>query len=258
MRTIIVLLLSLTIQARSQDAGTQAQIRQEQISRAKTLELPTPYVPPPGDPLIHETAGYAKVVCSAVFITGFSAEFAAENLGYVISPYADRKKVGKPVVDRKKKTVSIDLPDGTKRTAKYMGSQGCVSLPPGRHSAYFKPERVTPPIPIAGWIFPRRRNAWPTNDFGDSICSDQRGGDHDDASEEAAWGTRSERYRANPRLVGYRLLIWASERIRAYAETVPKSCSRSLMLRCRLTGGDGGRFFSPCLCLTHGDFPTVM
>lgn len=147
MRTTVLLLLSLTIQAYSQNVDSEAQIRQEQVARAKSLELATPYVPPPGDPLVHETAGYAKVVCSAVFISGFTAEFAAENLGYVISPYADRKKVGKPIVDRKKKTISIALPDGTKRIARYTGSQGCVSLPPGRNSTYFKPERVKSRLP---------------------------------------------------------------------------------------------------------------
>jgi hypothetical protein len=53
------------------------------IARAKSLELDTPYVPPPGDPLEHHTAGFAKVMCSAVFITGLDPEFAAENLGYI-------------------------------------------------------------------------------------------------------------------------------------------------------------------------------
>jgi hypothetical protein len=49
------------------------------VSRAKSFEPDTPYVPPPGDPLSHYTAGYAKIMCSAVFITGLDPEFAAEN-----------------------------------------------------------------------------------------------------------------------------------------------------------------------------------
>lgn len=32
------------------------------IARAKPLELNTPYVPPPGDPLEHNTSGYAKTI----------------------------------------------------------------------------------------------------------------------------------------------------------------------------------------------------
>ena len=43
--------------------------RQALIARAKSLELNTPYVPPPGDPLEHYASGYAKIMCSAVFVT---------------------------------------------------------------------------------------------------------------------------------------------------------------------------------------------
>src|SRR5439155_400961 len=88
------------------------------IARAKSLELDTPYVPPPGDPLEHHTAGFAKVMCSAVFITGLDPEFAAENLGYFTSPYAERAKVGKPVIDRANQAVHITLRYGVTRTAK--------------------------------------------------------------------------------------------------------------------------------------------
>ena len=70
------------------------------IARAKSLELNTPYVPPPGDPLLHHTSGFAKIMCSAVFITGLDPEFAAENVGYFTGPYAERAKFGKPVIDR--------------------------------------------------------------------------------------------------------------------------------------------------------------
>jgi hypothetical protein len=51
------------------------------IVRAKSLELDTPYVPAPGDPLVHHAAGFAKVMCSAAFITGLDPDFAAENVG---------------------------------------------------------------------------------------------------------------------------------------------------------------------------------
>ena len=48
----------------------------ELLARAKSLELDTPYVPPPGDPLAHHAAGYAKVMCTAVFMTGLAPDFA--------------------------------------------------------------------------------------------------------------------------------------------------------------------------------------
>lgn len=133
MRAILPFFVAATL-VRGQAPGLSTQ---EITARAKALELPTAYVPPPGDPLVHETGAYAKVVCSAVFISGFSAEFAAENLGYVVAPYAMRQKVGKPVVDRKARTVTV----GT-RMAKYTGDQGCVTVPLGARDVRFKPLRV--------------------------------------------------------------------------------------------------------------------
>src|SRR4029077_17465546 len=88
----------------------------ELIAHAKSLELDTPYVPPPGDPLVHHTAGYAKVMCTAVFITGLAPDFAAENVGYFTAPYAVRAKLGKPVIDRTNKAVHVTLPNGITRT----------------------------------------------------------------------------------------------------------------------------------------------
>jgi len=112
------------------------------IARAKSLELDTPYVAPPGNGLEHHTAGFAKIMCSAVFITGLAPDFAAENVGYFISPYAERQRVGKPVVDRANKAVHITLPNGVTRTAKYMGDQGCVILPAGQNAVKFAPVDV--------------------------------------------------------------------------------------------------------------------
>src|SRR5712671_2357205 len=77
------------------------------IARAKSLELNTPYVPPPGDPLEHHTSGFAKIVCSAVFITGLDPDFAAENVGYFTSPYAQRARLGTPKIDREARTVAV-------------------------------------------------------------------------------------------------------------------------------------------------------
>jgi CubicO group peptidase (beta-lactamase class C family) len=119
------------------------------IARAKSFELDTPYVPPPGDPLEHHTAGFAKIMCSAVYMTGLSPEFAAENVGYFTSPYRERAKVGKPVIDRFNQAVHITLPNGVTRTAKYLGNQGCVTLPVGKTSVNFTPLAVKSALPDA-------------------------------------------------------------------------------------------------------------
>jgi CubicO group peptidase (beta-lactamase class C family) len=128
-------------------ATAQAQTNDALITRAKTFELDTPYVPPPGDPLAHHAAGYAKVMCSAVFMTGLAPDFAAENVGFFTAPYSERRKLGKPVVDRDAKTVSIALPDGTLRTAKYLGRQGCVTFPLGQNGVNFTPVAVKSRLP---------------------------------------------------------------------------------------------------------------
>ena len=81
---------------KNEDAAAK---RQKMIDRAKALELKTEYVAPPGNPLEHHAAGFAKIMCSAVFITGLEPDFAAENVGYFTAPYDERAKLGKPVVD---------------------------------------------------------------------------------------------------------------------------------------------------------------
>jgi CubicO group peptidase (beta-lactamase class C family) len=128
------------------------------LARAKSLELDTPYVPPPGDPLEHHTAGFAKIMCSAVFITGLDPDFAAENVGYFTSPYAERAKVGKPVIDRAAKAVHVTLPNGVTLTAKYLGSQGCVTLPVGKSSVDFTPIDVKSKLPNPS------KQPWPMGD----------------------------------------------------------------------------------------------
>ena len=142
--------------------------REALIARAKSLELNTPYVPPPGDPLDHHTAGFAKIMCSAVFITGLDPDFAAENVGYFTSPYAERAKVGKPVIDRANKSVHITLPSGLVRTARYLGDQGCVTLEAGKNSVNFTPVEVKRHLPD-----PSTR-LWPMGDVlpGDPLPSE--------------------------------------------------------------------------------------
>ena len=68
--------------------------RQALIARGKSLELPTKYVPPPGEKIEHYASGYAKIMCTAVFVTGLDPAFAAENVGYFTAPYAERAKLG--------------------------------------------------------------------------------------------------------------------------------------------------------------------
>ena len=67
---------------------------------APVSELPTTWEVPPGDRLEHETAGFAKILCSAIFITGRDLKTAADEDGFFVSPPASRAKVVNTVVDR--------------------------------------------------------------------------------------------------------------------------------------------------------------
>jgi CubicO group peptidase (beta-lactamase class C family) len=152
---IVVLLATMTLETRTRGVNvgaaeaSQSSVshRDALIARAKALELDTPYVPPPGDALHHHASGFAKIMCSAVFITGLEPDFAAENVGYFTSSYPERAKLGKPVIDRTNKAVHITLPSGVRRTARYLGDQGCVTLPIGKDSVSFKPIQVKSRLP---------------------------------------------------------------------------------------------------------------
>ena len=139
-------------------AQSPEEARAALIARAKSFELDTPYVPPPGEAIDHHAAGFAKVMCSAVFITGLEPDFAAENVGYFTAPYEQRAKLGKPVIDRVKKTVEVPVPNRATRTAVYLGDQGCVALPIGQTSVSFKPVRVKSKSPD------RAAQPWPMGD----------------------------------------------------------------------------------------------
>ena len=165
-------LLSLVATA----AAPQTQLH-ELIARARSLELDTPYVPPPGDPLAHHAAGYAKVMCTAVFMTGLAPDFAAENVGYFTAPHEVRTELSKPVIDRTNKAVHITLPNGITRTAKYLGSQGCVTLPLGEDTVHFTPVVVKSKLPDADTM------SWP---MGDVLPNEPLSGEIDAAKLEAA------------------------------------------------------------------------
>lgn len=128
------------------------------IARAAALELDTEYVPPPGEALHHQTAGFAKILCSAVFITGLDPDDAAENVGGFISPFDERGHVVDTIVDFDRQMVALTLPDGVTRTAKRYANQGCVAHPIGEDSVYFTPSEVERDLP------PAETTPWPMGD----------------------------------------------------------------------------------------------
>lgn len=117
------------------------------IARGEALELPGAFAIPPGDPLSHATAGFAKILCSNVFLSGLDPDFAAANTGFFSAPRQERARVTERVVDHENRRVHLTLPDRTVRSAKLHGSQGCVALPEGESEPYYDAVTVTPNLP---------------------------------------------------------------------------------------------------------------
>ncbi|HSF20263.1 MAG TPA: serine hydrolase [Vicinamibacteria bacterium] len=133
------------------------------IARAAEHELATEYVAPPGDPLAHDASGFAKVMCSAVFITGLDPEFAAENVGYFTAPYEQREHMKDWQVDRENQAVQVKLANGVTRTAKRFGGQGCITLPIGEDTVFFESKEIPTALPDPS------STPWP---MGDVLTSD--------------------------------------------------------------------------------------
>jgi CubicO group peptidase (beta-lactamase class C family) len=128
------------------------------VGAASPPELPTNWEAPPGDRLEHETAGFAKILCSALFITGRKLETAVDEDGFFVSPRASRSKVVDIVVDRQAQEVRLTMPNGISRSARLVGDQGCVTLPRGGGKVYFTPVPVKSALPAAA------TQDWPMGD----------------------------------------------------------------------------------------------
>ena len=102
-------------------------------------------------------ASYAKVLCSAVFVSGRDAEEAKQNSAYVLMTEPDRAKPIAAEVDRQAKRVRVTVESIT-RTAAFYGDQGCVIHPADHDGVHFKPVPVRTTLPDAA------TQAWPMGD----------------------------------------------------------------------------------------------
>ncbi|MDH5367315.1 MAG: beta-lactamase family protein [Cyclobacteriaceae bacterium] len=143
----ILLFIQACNKPTSNTTTTELTIEEKMLVRADSFELDTPYEPVPGDALSHHASGFAKILCSAVFITGLDFDFAAENIGYFSAPYKERAKFTKRELDTMNQAVHITLPNGVVRTAKYYGDQGCICLPEGKDELFFEPQSITSSLP---------------------------------------------------------------------------------------------------------------
>ena len=129
--------------------------------RGGRLDLGGQFAIPSGDPISHFGAGFAKILCSNVFLAGLDPTFAAEHNGYFTAPYEDRSHVTDIHIDVESQRVQITLDNGITRTARICGSQGAVAIPLGADDVSFTPSIVESTLP------PADTQPWPLGDIVD-------------------------------------------------------------------------------------------
>src|SRR5712692_2419626 len=97
------------------------------VGAQQTPQRPSAMAPEGITPLALGLAGYAKVLCSAVFVSGREPAEAFKNSGYFL--LEDEQRVGVTyAIDREQKLVRMTKGALT-RTAKFYGDQGCIIHP---------------------------------------------------------------------------------------------------------------------------------
>jgi len=139
----IFLLLSITVLFLA--CGTEQEA--DQVSLSNKFVPPGTYPTPKGTDSELGLAGYAKVFCSALFVSGREPEEAKKNSGFFFLPEEDRAYV-RYEIDREKKMVELTLGDTLSRKAKYFESQGCIILS-GKDEIFFDPVPVETRLPDA-------------------------------------------------------------------------------------------------------------
>ncbi len=111
---------------------------------------------PEGTPISLGLAGYAKVLCSATFVSGRDPAEAFRNSGFFLFPDDQRAGVTY-TVDRDNQLVRMTH-GNTTRTAKFYGDQGCIIHPQDHDGIYFTPVPVKTRLPEAA------SQPWPMGD----------------------------------------------------------------------------------------------
>jgi CubicO group peptidase (beta-lactamase class C family) len=141
-------------------AGTVVLTLAAGVARSRQAAAPTPIPSPQGTGTENGLAGYAKILCSAVFVSGRTPEDGAQGSAYFFMPAAEREKVTWKV-DRDAKLVRTSLGSIT-REARFYGDQGCIIENPARPGIHFKPVAVKTTLPDAA------TQAWPMGDRPDT------------------------------------------------------------------------------------------
>jgi CubicO group peptidase (beta-lactamase class C family) len=127
---------------------------------ALAQQSPVGYPTPTGSPTDNGLAGFAKILCSAVFISGRTGEDVARNSAYFFMPRAEQNDVTW-TVDRDARSASASRA-GLTRTAKFHGDQGCIIDHREKPGIHFTPVPVRSRLPDAA------AQPWPMGDRPDA------------------------------------------------------------------------------------------
>jgi CubicO group peptidase (beta-lactamase class C family) len=115
-----------------------------------------PILGPLGTHTENGLAGYAKILCSGVFVSGRAPEDVARGSAYFFMPQSERSQVTY-AVDRDAKLARATL-GSTTREARFYGDQGCIIQNPSKPGIHFTPVPVRTQLPGAA------TQSWPMGD----------------------------------------------------------------------------------------------
>lgn len=127
---------------------------------AAAVQQPRAIPGPQGTHTENGLAGFAKILCSGVFVSGRAPEDVARGSAYFFVPRAEQADV-KWSVDRETRSAQASLGNIT-REARYHGDQGCIIENPSRPGIHFKPVAVKTTLPDA------MSQPWPMGDQPDT------------------------------------------------------------------------------------------
>jgi CubicO group peptidase (beta-lactamase class C family) len=141
----------------------------------------SPAVPvPQGTHTENGLAGYAKILCSGVFVSGRAPEDVVRGSAYFFMPQAEQDKV-QWTIDRNGKLARASLGAVT-REARYYGDQGCIIQNPDTPGIHFTPVPVRTGLPDAA------TQAWPMGDRAAAVMTTSANRTKLDAAADAAFG----------------------------------------------------------------------
>lgn len=129
------------------------------LEHSPDVPLPSPvsYTPNSGTPVHLAVAGYAKVLCSAVYVSGRRLAEARRNSGLFFLDDSQRDGISAVHLNRGTRAVYVTHGDSVTRAARYHGDQGCIiDQREGDRGPFFTP------VPVSSNRTANRTTSWPS------------------------------------------------------------------------------------------------